>query len=155
QDEQLALQLGGLPVVVRIEEGHQVPPRPIDAEVARARGAPVGLADQGDAVPVRAEGRGEVVRAAVIDHDDLLGGPRLGADAVDGPRDRAGRAVRGDDDAHGGWGHGGSSLSFWSGRVLGGRPVPHATWGVLACRGPWAGPANEVAIGVSSGRTER
>src|SRR5262249_21257834 len=86
-------ELGGLPVVVRVEEGDEIPARLVDPEVARTRSAAVRLPEKPNLVAVAREDGTDVVGATVVDDEELIRWPRLTEYAVDRTLDRTGRTV--------------------------------------------------------------
>lgn len=103
---QLLGQFGGVPQVVRIEKGNIFPARGGDAGVSGGRGALVGLGDE--AKPwvrdVGGKPRFGVVRAAIIDHDDLEVLVVLLKNALESFGKVFGRIVGGNDDGNSGHG---------------------------------------------------
>ena len=109
----LALEVGGLPEVVAVEERDEVAGGGADAGVAGAREAAVFLDEVDDLAGEFGEegGEGELegggVGRAVVDDEDLVGRDGLGEGGAEGFGEVQGDVVGGDDDADarrgGGW----------------------------------------------------
>jgi hypothetical protein len=90
-----------LPLVVRVEEGDEVPVGGGDTQVARGRTLDVGVRTQKpDAVSVGFEDGGGVVRRAVVHDDDLAWGAGLPQHGLDRPRHEVAAVVGRDDHGH-------------------------------------------------------
>ena len=103
---QLPFKLSGFPIIISVQEGNQRTSGAFDSQISSTGRSAIGFANQGDAVAKPGKRRLKIIRAAIIDHQDLIGASSLGKETLDRTRDDAGRLVRGDDDAHNWVNHG-------------------------------------------------
>jgi hypothetical protein len=95
----LHFQIAWMPNVVMIQKCDQVTPRFTAKHVARVSNATVLLCPDSDAGFVRPHDRNRVVRAPVVEDQDLVRCTGLGENRIERDPDETGRVVRRDDDA--------------------------------------------------------
>src|SRR5438876_10376521 len=95
----LAGKLLGLPDIVAVEEGQQLPSGLPDGRIAGSRYALVDLSDVNKTISIGRNTFRCVVGRAVVHDDYLVGRPGLGEDAVERGPDIRGLVVGRDDDA--------------------------------------------------------
>ena len=90
-------ELARFPGIIRVQEGNKVSRRMIDPVISRTGCAAVGLGEQPHSLLVGQQGGNQLIRAAVVHDQDLIGGPGLGENTVQGSADGSGCLIRGND----------------------------------------------------------
>ena len=114
----LDLQFALVPQIVRIQEGHEFPGRLADARVAGSGHALVGLPQADQPRTEFRQALRRVICAAVVDHNDLRIGVRLGQHARDRLNHHLGAVVCGNDDRYSFLGSHKQSIAFCGRRTL-------------------------------------
>src|SRR5262245_49704379 len=71
EEPELALEFVRGPGIIRVEKSNEVSASAVKTQVPGAGGAAVRFANESDAIAIRADGLRQVVRAAVVDDQDL------------------------------------------------------------------------------------